>query len=211
NFSAEYGRNSGASINVVTRNGENRFHGSAFEFLRNDKLDANNFFNNARNVARPALRYYHLAFTFRVPGLKDKVFFFGGVGGKQIRRLTGSSHQTLPTRAERRGDFARRLRGPDGIVGTDDDGALRNPANPAATCVGPTITNGVITRAAVRTGCFPNNTIPANLITADGKAIANVYNAMEKQAAAYTDSLSSNNAIYQQPNPFNNREDIVRL
>jgi hypothetical protein len=48
NFSAEYGRNSGASINVVTKSGGNQFHGSAFEFLRNDKLDANNFFSNAR-------------------------------------------------------------------------------------------------------------------------------------------------------------------
>src|SRR5262245_7183003 len=133
NFSAEYGRNSGASINVVTRNGENRFHGSAFEFLRNDKLDANNFFNNARNVARPALLYNYFVFSFGGPVIKDKFFFVGGVEWNYIRRLTGSSLQTLPTRAERRVDFSRRLRGPDGIVGTDDDGALRNPANPAAT------------------------------------------------------------------------------
>jgi outer membrane receptor protein involved in Fe transport len=48
NFSAEYGRNSGASINVITKSGGNQFHGSAFEFLRNDKLDANNYFSNAR-------------------------------------------------------------------------------------------------------------------------------------------------------------------
>src|SRR5262249_55213204 len=63
NFSSEYGRNSGSSINVVTRSGDNQFHGSAFEFLRNDKLDANNFFNNARNVARPALRYNDFGFS----------------------------------------------------------------------------------------------------------------------------------------------------
>lgn len=211
NFSSEYGRNSGASINVVTRSGENKFHGGAFEFLRNDKLDANNFFNNARGVERPALRYNNFGFSFGGPIIKDKFFFFAGMEWKYIRRFTNSSLQTLPTRAERSGDFSRRLRGPDGIVGTDDDGALRNPARAASTCVAPTITNGVVTKAAVRTGCFPNNIIPANLITAEGKAIVNLYNAMEMQAAAYTDSPSSNNAIYQQPNPFDNREDIVRL
>src|SRR3569832_1390362 len=53
NFSAEYGRNSGAQVNVVTRSGGNEFHGSAFEFLRNDKLDARNFFA----PVRPTLRY----------------------------------------------------------------------------------------------------------------------------------------------------------
>src|SRR5262245_1278333 len=72
NFSAEYGRNSGASINVVTRNGENKFHGSAFEFLRNEKLDANNFFNNARDLKRPALRYNNFGFSFGGPIIKDK-------------------------------------------------------------------------------------------------------------------------------------------
>src|SRR5262245_13839915 len=211
NFSAEYGRNSGSSINVVTRSGENRFHGSAFEFLRNDKLDANTFFNNARDVERPTLRYNNFGGSFGGPIIKDKFFFFAGIEWKYIRRFTNSSLQTLPTRAERSGDFSRRLRGPDGIVGTDDDGVLRNPARAASTCAAPTITNGVVTKAAVRTGCFPNNTIPANLLTAEGKAIVNVYNAMERQAAAYTDSPSSNNSIYQQPNPFDNREDIVRL
>ena len=68
NFSAEFGRNSGASINIVTRNGENTFHGSAFEYIRNDKLDANNFFNNARNVARPTLRYNDFGGSFGGPG-----------------------------------------------------------------------------------------------------------------------------------------------
>src|SRR5207247_2846700 len=105
NFSAEFGRNSGASINIVTRNGENRFHGSAFEFLRNDKLDANNFFNNRSGVARPTLRYNNFGGSFGGPVIKDKFFFFGGVEWKIIRRFTNSSLQTLPTRAHRLGGF----------------------------------------------------------------------------------------------------------
>ena len=57
NFSAEYGRNSGAAVNVVTRSGSNEFHGSVFEYHRNEGLDANNYFNNARNVPRSDLKY----------------------------------------------------------------------------------------------------------------------------------------------------------
>src|SRR5262249_4384212 len=164
NFSAEFGRNSGASINVVTGSGGNKIHGSAFEFLRNDKLDANSYFNNTRNpvVKRPTLRYNNFGWSLGGPIIKDKFFFFGGMEWKYIRRFTASTLRSIPTRAERNGDFSFRLRGPDGVVGTADDGALRDPNNPLNTCTGPTISNGVITTQAVRTGCFPGNIIPAN-------------------------------------------------
>jgi hypothetical protein len=212
NFSAEFGRNSGASINVVTRSGENTFHGSAFEFVRNDKLDANNFFNNARNVVRPTLRYNDFGGSFGGPIKKDKFFFFGGLEWKIIRRTSASPLRSIPSSVERNGDFSVRLRGPDGIIGTADDGALRNPANPASTCVAPTITNGVITKPAVRTGCFPGNIIPTGLITADGRAVANVYAAMAKQAVFFNDAPGvSNNSLFQLPNPFNFRQELVRL
>ncbi|HEX4949297.1 MAG TPA: carboxypeptidase-like regulatory domain-containing protein [Blastocatellia bacterium] len=211
NFSAEYGRNSGASINVVTKRGGNRYNGTLFEYLRNDKLDANQFFNNARTVARPSLRYNNFGWSLGGPIIKDRFHFFAGMEWKYIRRFTAPTLRTLPTRLEREGDFSVRLRGPDAIVGTADDGVLRNPANATTTCVAPTITNGVVTRAAVRTGCFPNNKIPANLITPDGKAIAAVYNAMEKQATSYSDVITANNSLYQEPNPFDFRQEIVRL
>jgi hypothetical protein len=210
NFSAEFGRNSGASINIVTRRGENRFHGSAFEYVRNDKLDANNFFNNAKSIPKPTLRYNDFGGSFGGPIKKDKFFFFGGLEWKLIRRTSGAT-RTLPTSAERAGDFSFRLRGPDGIVGTADDGALRNPANAASTCTAPTITNGVITKPAVRTGCFPGNIIPSGLITADGRAIASVYAAMAKKAISYIDSPVGNNTVFQLANPFNFRQELVRL
>ncbi len=213
NFSAEYGRNSGASINVVTRSGGAEFHGGVFEFLRNDKLDANEFFNKAQTVEipKPSLRYNNFGWSFGGPIIRDKFFFFGGMEWKKIRRFTDSVRRTIPTRAERNGDFSFRLRGPDGVVGTDDDGALRDPSKPLNTCVAPAITNGVVTTPAVRAGCFPGNVIPANLITADGKALANVFTAMEGRAVSYADTLAGNNAVYQEPNPFNVRQDILRL
>jgi hypothetical protein len=212
NSSSDVGRNSGASINVVTRSGTNRFHGSAFEYLRNDKLDANNFFNKARTVeiAKPSLRYNDFGWSFGGPIIKDKFFFFGGQEWKKIRRFTASTGRSIPTRAERNGDFAFRLRGADGVVGTADDGVLRDPNNPANTCTAQTTTNGVTT-PAVRTGCFPGNIIPTNRITADGKAVASVFTAMEGRAVSYVDTPTANNAVYQEPNPFNVRQDILRL
>jgi hypothetical protein len=225
NFSSEYGRTSGASINVVTRSGGNKFHGSMFEFVRNDKFDANNFFNNARGrftddanakapdvkvastdarlgkevVPRPPLRYNNYGFSFGGPIIKDKFFFFGGIEWKSIRRFSASKQATLPTSAERAGDFSFRLRGADGIVGTADDGFIKDPLR-TGTC-----------SATNRAACFPGNIIPASRITADGKAFASVYSAMASIASAYTDTPTSNNALFQQPNPFDVRQEILRL
>lgn len=209
-FSAEYGRKSGASVNVVTKSGTNEIHGGAWDYLRNNALDANLPTNNARSLPKPALRYNNFGWSLGGPIIKDKFFFFGGMEWKYIRRAE-EFRGRLPSHAERNGDFSFTLRGPDGIIGTADDGALRDPRNPASSCVAPTITNGVITKAAVRTGCFPNNTIPANLITADGRALMNVMNRMEQLAVSFDDFPRASNAAYQMPNPFNFRQEIIRL
>jgi Carboxypeptidase regulatory-like domain len=201
NFSAEYGRNSGAQVNVVTKSGGNDFHGSAFEFVRNDKLDARNFFA----PVRPALHYNDYGFSFGGPIVKDKFFFFGGMEWKKIRRLSAPVVRTVPTLAELNGDFSFRLRGADGIVGTADDGLLKDPTS-ASPCT-----------AANRAGCFGGtdvtlrNKIPVNRITADGRAIANVYRTMIGLATSYTNAPVGNNVTFQQPNPFDSREEIVRL
>lgn len=189
NFSAEYGRNSGASINVVTRSGENRYHGGVFENIRNDKLDANEAFSVARNVPRPSLRFNNFGFNFGGPIIKDKFFAFGGVEWKIIRQFTASQSRTLPTRAERNGDFSAR-----------STVFLKDPRK-TGTC-----------SATVQTACFDNpKVLPANLITPDGKALASVFNAMELRAVSYTDTPTANNALYRESNPFHSREDLLRL
>lgn len=207
NFSAEYGRNSGAAVNVVTRGGGNSFHGSVFEFIRNDVLDAKPFFS----PVKPALRYNNFGYSIGGPILKNKFFFFGGQEWKYIRRSTNPVRRTLPTTAELNGDFSFRNRGFDGIVGTADDGVIRDPTRPTTTCVAPLVSNGVVTSAAVRTGCFPGSIIPANRITPDGRAIASVYRTAAQLAAVFTDSPIGNNATFQPPNPFDFRQDILRL
>lgn len=214
NFSAEYGRNSGAQVSLVTRSGENAFHGSAFEFLRNDKLDARSFFA----AVRPTLRFNNFGYSIGGPIFKDKLFFFGGQEWKYIRRLSTAQRRTVPTLAELNGDFSFRLRGPDGIVGTADDGVLRDPNNAANTCTAPVINaQGVITTQANRTGCFGGNNvalrniIPVNRITADGRAIANVFSTAIGLATAFTNSPIGNNVTFQQPNPLDYREDLLRI
>ena len=201
NFSAEYGRNSGAQVSLVTRSGGNDFHGSAFEFIRNDKLDARSFFA----PVRPTLRFNNFGYSFGGPIFKDKLFFFGGQEWKYIRRLSAAQRRTVPTLAELNGDFSFRLRGADGIVGTNDDGVLRDP-NSALPCT-----------AANRAGCFGGtnvalrNIIPANRITPDGRAISDVYRQSIALAAAYTNSPIGNNVTFQQPNPLDYREDLLRI
>ncbi|MGH9881145.1 MAG: carboxypeptidase regulatory-like domain-containing protein, partial [Pyrinomonadaceae bacterium] len=213
NFSAEYGRNSGAQISVVTRSGGNDFHGSAFEFVRNDKLDARPFFA----PVRPTLRFNNFGYSIGGPIIKDKFFFFGGQEWKYIRRLSNAQRRTVPSLAELDGNFSLRLRGPDGLVGTADDGVLRDPNNAANTCVAPVITNGVVTTQAIRTGCFGGNNvalrniIPTNRITADGLAISKVYRTAIGLSTSFTNSPVGNNVTFQQPNPLDYREDIIRL
>src|ERR1700720_847406 len=84
NFSAEFGRSAGAIISATIKSGTNQFHGSVFEFLRNEKLDANNFFSNAGRVARQPFKQNQfggaIGGPIQIPKLyhgKNRTFFFG--------------------------------------------------------------------------------------------------------------------------------------
>lgn len=101
-YSAEYGRNSGAQINVITRSGSNSFHGTAFEFFRNDKLDARNFFAQAK----PKNRYNNFGWTLGGPIKRDKLFFFLSNEYRRIKQTTGTRTAIVPTDAQLAGNFA---------------------------------------------------------------------------------------------------------
>ena len=202
NFSAEYGRQSGAAINVITRSGTNRFGGSAFEFFRHDGLDAANYFSPADaggKKIKQRLRFHDFGGALGGPIRKDRMFFFIGQEYKNIRRQLNPVQRSVPTTAELNGDFSLRLRGADGAVGTADDGFIRDPQR-TGNCSN-----------VDRTACFPGNVIPSNRITTDGRAIANIYRTMIPLAASYNDAPVGNNATYQLDNPFDWRQDIIRL
>jgi Carboxypeptidase regulatory-like domain/TonB dependent receptor len=85
-FAPEYGRTPGAQISVVTKSGTNTFHGTAFEYFRNDVLDANDWFANRNALARPALRQNDFGGVVGGPISKDKLFFFGSYEGLRVRQ-----------------------------------------------------------------------------------------------------------------------------
>jgi len=100
-LSAEYGLG-GAVVNVELRSGTNQFHGSAWEFLRNDALDARNYFA----TTQPELRQNQFGFTLGGPIKRNRTFFFGDYQGTRIRRGI-TSNSVVPTAAERKGDFSK--------------------------------------------------------------------------------------------------------
>ncbi|MFY9584862.1 MAG: carboxypeptidase regulatory-like domain-containing protein, partial [Candidatus Acidiferrales bacterium] len=103
-YNPEFGRSSSGEINVITRGGGSNFHGSLYEFFRNDVLSANNFFNNAAGIARPALRYNDFGGTFSGPIYKKKTFFFFSEEVRRVNTFT-TFIGTVPSISERAGTF----------------------------------------------------------------------------------------------------------
>ena len=103
-FAPEYGRNSGSVVNILTKSGSNRLHGSAFEFLRNSAMDARNYFNravdaNGTPVKKTAFRNNNFGASLGGPIVKDRTFFFGAYEGQRER--VGSDFTFLvPTQAQ---------------------------------------------------------------------------------------------------------------
>jgi hypothetical protein len=102
NYQAEYGRNSGASVMLITKSGTREFHGTGFYFKRNEAFNANNYFNNERGVPRPRYRYdfggFNLGGPVEIPGKfntgRDKLFFFfsEGIAAAELSQRSESPH-----------------------------------------------------------------------------------------------------------------------
>ena len=101
-FDAEYGRNSGSVVNVVTKSGTNSVHGDFYEFFRNDVLNTKGFFDSTV----PDYKQNQFGATLGGPLKKDKTFLFGSYEGDRLRQGISSGQVFLPTASEAAGDFS---------------------------------------------------------------------------------------------------------
>lgn len=160
NYSAEYGAAAGAVTIVQTKSGTNKLHGSGYEFLRNDKLDANSFFNNRSGVAKPGFQRNEFGGIIGGPIRRDRTFFFVDYQGIRLRQPR-TIVSTIPTLAQRAmvttGDFSNAgftIYDPENVVGNQRQPFLGNkiPVNrldPAAVkmmSLLPTPTSSAATR-----------------------------------------------------------------
>ncbi len=156
-FSAEYGQAQGAVINLVTKGGSNGFHGAGFEFLRSDKLNANNFFLNKANQPKAYLKYNNFGGNFSGPIKKNKIFFFWSEEWRfEDRGTTVSGH--VPTAAEKVGDFSGTLTNP-----RPRDPFLPGKCDPKGTVAGDF------------SACYPGDKIPAARLSPAGLALMKVF------------------------------------
>ncbi len=156
NYQAEYGGSAGAVINLVTRSGTSQFHGGLYGYLRNEDLNANTFFNNKNNVARPIYRYAtgggSIGGPVFIPKVfntsRNRVFFFFNDQYSYQGNPGALQKFTVPTDAERHGDFSQSVTTGGGFI--------------------PVYMPGTKTQ-------FPGNVIPASMQSALGLKLLSIF------------------------------------
>jgi hypothetical protein len=153
-MSAEYGRTGGAVVNMVHRSGTKEFHGVLYEFLRNNALDANGFFNNLNNRSKAAFRYNQFGATAGGPLTRSRqtTFFFVNYEGVR-QKNPGEAFFTVPTARMRTGDFG------------EVNGIIYDPAT---------------INAAGERQAFPQNRIPGNRLNGVGVKMLSFYPATNR-------------------------------
>jgi hypothetical protein len=158
-FDAEYGRNSGAVVNVITKSGTNNFHGNLYEYFRNTVLNAQGYFN----TVKPQFNQNQFGGTFGGPIKKDRTFFFLSYEGRRIRQGQSGSQVLVPTGPQRTGDFS-------GIAsaGQQFTGGISDPFVAQVLNGRPGCTNAILAvplavapaAGAAWNSIFPNGVIP---------------------------------------------------
>ncbi|MDP2995878.1 MAG: hypothetical protein Q8N47_00230 [Bryobacterales bacterium] len=155
NFQAEYGRNAGGLITVITKSGSKEFHGSAYDFYRHESLNANDFFGNRTGTAKAPYRYRITGYSIGGPVLipktdfnkgRDKLFFFFSQELVGSRNNWAPQFINVPTQLERDGDYSKSF----------DVSGVRIPVKDPATGLN-----------------FPGNVVPKDRINKLGQSMLN--------------------------------------
>jgi hypothetical protein len=197
-LSAEYGRLSGGAVTLVTRSGTNDFHGSGYEFFKNDKLNANDWNSNRLGQPKGVFHDNVFGFTFGGPVWipkvyrgRNKTFFFLNYEGDRHKEGSNSSQASVPTELERGGDFSQSL---------IDNGQPVQIYDP---------TTGRVVNGQVVRDPFPGMKIPANRFD----ALAKVYNGYypTPNQAPLPNTSNQNNFVFSRSTPSSNDRWTGRL
>ena len=156
NYQAQYGRSSGGQISIVTKSGSSTFHGSAFEYFRDRGLTANSWMNNRVGTPKPAYHYHDVGFNFGGPITipqkfntnRSKLFFFWSEEWHRQLVPSGTRNVTVPTQAERDGNFS---------ASVNKNG------------------NAVVIRDPITRTPYPGKVIPPSQIYGPGRALLNLF------------------------------------
>jgi Carboxypeptidase regulatory-like domain/TonB dependent receptor len=221
NFSAEFGRAAGAVLNATIKSGTNSIHGTVWEFFRNDKLDAADWFENNQGIKKSELRWNQFGAMIGGPIIKNKLFYFGDYEG--FRRVQGNTQSglTVPTLAERNSGYTDL----SDLITAQASSAPRADALgrliPAGTVLDPATTRPVGGGAYVRdpfglstcTGttislasCPGLNQIPSTRIDPNAVKLLNLY--PNPTSGGVFSNFASSPGIYEHRNAFDARGDF---
>jgi len=184
-YQAEYGRNAGAQIAMVTKSGTSQFHGSGYWYHRHDGLNANTFINNVRGLPRNLFRFNNPGYTIGGPvyipkllnATKDKLFFFWSQEFQRQLQPNAVDNRTVPTALERDGNFSQ------SVDNNNRPLAIKDPLTGQP---------------------FPGNVIPPNRIYAPGQALLKIYPLPNTDGTGY-------NYTSQFSSKLPRREDLLRM
>lgn len=196
NYGAQYGLSSAGTTTIAIKSGTKQFHGTAWEFLRNDALDAGNFFTNAAGQKAPELRFNTYGFNVSGPVFipkvynksKEKTFFFYNMEWRKL--IQGQTlNQTVPLASEYGGAFPASV-------------PIHAPS--ASQIAGNSALQNTYSALGIAPGApFPGNAIPTSLLDPNAQALLN--------AGIFPKPSSGTQFIGGEPVPTNVREEIVRI
>jgi hypothetical protein len=224
NFSAEFGRSGAAVLNATIKSGTNSFHGAGWEFFRNDKLDAADYFERVGNTTRKGeLRLNQFGVAIGGPVIKNKIFFFGDYEG--LRRRQGAPHTgSVPTDLERSSGYTNMQDLITGQSGTTTDasdrtmplGTILDPATTRETSVGsgifirdpfmgPASTCSAATTTYTLAAC-DLNILPAARLDANAIKLLNLFPTPNN--GSLFSNFTASPAISENRNAFDTRLDL---